>query len=162
MAGVATFAASNPEVAEVEVVKAGVATFAASNPEVAEVEVVKAGVATFAASNPEVAEVEVVRAGVATFAASNPEVADMELVDVGLVKATDGAEITGTAASSSHPVPPVLVTSPILYSNNSNLALAWFHAALINAAGNSNVARAPGVKFPVGTETMSVIAVSFL
>ena len=42
------------------VVRAGVATFAASNPEVAEVEVVRAGVATFAASNPEAAEVEAV------------------------------------------------------------------------------------------------------
>ena len=102
-----------------------------------------------------------VRAGVATFAASNSDVADMELVDVGLVKATDDAEISGTAASSSHPVPPELVTSPILYSNRSNLVLAWFQAALISAAGNSSVARAPGVKFPVGTETISVIVESF-
>ena len=106
-------------------VKAGVATFAASNPEVAEVEVVR-GRRRYVRRlpNPEVAEVEVVgrrryvrrleprsgrggsgQAGVATFAASNSDVADMELVDVGLVKATDGAEITGTAASSSHPVP---------------------------------------------------------
>ena len=129
---------------------------------VAAVAVVKDGVAAVAVVKDGVAAVAVVKDGVATFAASNSEVADMELVDVGLVNATDDAETTGTAASSSHPVPPVLVTSPILYSNNSNLALAWFQAALINAAGNSSVARAPGVKFPVGTETISVIVVSFL
>ena len=140
-------------VAEVEVVKAGVATFAASNPEVAEVEVVVGRRRfTFAASDPEVAEVEVVksrrryvrRPGTRRSGRGGSGQGRRRYVrrleprsgrwngqgrrcrrleprgrgggvgptDVGFAT-DDAAEISGTAASSSHPVPPELVTSPI-------------------------------------------------
>ena len=109
---------------DVALVNVGVAAVAVSTPDVADVELVNAGVAAVAVSTPDVADVELVSAGVATFAASNSEVAEMEFVEVGFVNATEEAEITGTADSSNHPVPPALVTSPILYSNKSNLVFA--------------------------------------